>query len=184
MYNLYAMIIGLVGFYCSGKDTIAEYLVKKKGFSHYSLSGILTEELKARGIKPTRDKLIKSGNGLRKKSGHSILAKMALKKCAGDGDYVISSIRHPAEVEELSERKDFYLVDVKAPAKLRFRRMLERKREGDPLTFEDFLEYEKSESRKNGSGQQLEVCKKIATRTINNAGSIKVLRSKIDKLLA
>jgi len=177
------MIIGLTGFYCSGKDTVAEYLVKEKGFVHYSLSDILREELRRRKLKPTRDNLIKIGNHLREKFGYSILAKKILEKCTENRNYVISSIRHPAEIEELKKRNDFYLVNVKAPAKLRFKRMLERKREGDVKTFKDFLKYEKIESQKNGSGQQLEMCKKLAFKTINNSGSKKDLYSKVDNLL-
>ena len=177
------MIVGLTGFYCSGKDTIAEYLVKEKGFIHYSLSDILRDVLRRKGVKPTRDNLIKIGNKLREKFGNSFLAKKVLEKCTDNKNYVISSIRHPAEIEEFEKRNDFYLVNVKAPAKLRFKRMLERKREGDVKTFDAFLRYEKTESQKNGSSQQLEMCKKLAFKTINNSGSKKDLYSKVDNLL-
>lgn len=178
------MIIGITGSYCSGKDTVAEYLVKKHNFIHYSLSDILREELKRKDKKLTRDNLIKIGNTLREKFGYSILAKKVLEKCVENKNYVISSIRHPAEIEELKKRKDFYLIDIKAPAKLRFKRMLKRNRYGDVKTFKDFLKYEKLESQKNGCGQQLELCKKKAIKSINNTGNIKNLYSKVDKLLA
>ncbi len=177
------MIIGLTGFYCSGKDVIAEYLVKRKGFIHYSLSDILREELKKTGKELTRDNLIKFGNEFREKFGNEILAKKILEKCDENKNYVISSIRHPAEVEELKKRKDFYLVNVIAPARLRFKRMLKRNRKGDVKTFKEFLKYEKLESQKDGSGQQLEVCKKMAVKTINNNETIKKLYSEIDKML-
>ena len=58
------MIIGLTGANASGKGEAAGYL-KSKGFAYYSLSDILREEAKLRGIEPSRENLIKLGNELR-----------------------------------------------------------------------------------------------------------------------
>ena len=73
------MIIGVTGAYSSGKDTVAEIIIKS-GFSHISLSDILRDELKKEEKKITRDDLINGGNKLREKYGPNILAKKALEK--------------------------------------------------------------------------------------------------------
>jgi dephospho-CoA kinase len=178
------MIIGLTGSYCSGKDTLAEYLVNKKNFLHLSLSDELRKVLKSKHIEPTRENLIRTGTELREKEGNGILAKMVLKEILGNINYIVTSIRHPAEIETLKERKDFILVNVDAPAKVRFERMKNRNRPGDPETFEKFIEMEKRESNDEGSGQQLQKCRKLAEiNFINDTDSLKELYKKIDVLL-
>jgi dephospho-CoA kinase len=178
------MIIGLTGPYCSGKDTVAEYLVRKKGFIHRSLSDELRKELVRRGIPTTREDLIAVGTELRQTQGNDVLARRVIEDCGGDRDYVITSIRHPSEVEHLSRRGDFYLVNVDAPAKVRFRRMKHRDRPGDPETFEKFVELENKESQTAGSGQQLTKVASLASVTfVNDAVTAEELQAKIDRLL-
>ena len=43
------MIVGITGFFCAGKDTMAAML-QQKGFNHISLSDIIREELSSRSI--------------------------------------------------------------------------------------------------------------------------------------
>ncbi len=178
------MIIGLTGSYCSGKDTVAEYLLNKRGFLHFSLSDELRKVLKSKNIEPTRENLIRIGTELRTKEGNGILAKMALEKMKGESDYIVTSIRHPSEVEELKKNKTFTLINVDAPAELRFERMKKRNRKGDPETFKEFLEMEKRESQCSGSGQQLKKTAELAeTNFINDSSSLPELYKKIDSLL-
>jgi len=177
------MIIGLTGSYCSGKDTVADYLVSKKGFSHISLSDIIRQELKKAGIKPTRENLIKNGTRIRQEKGDGYLAEKALTEIACSKDYIITSIRHPAEIAELKKKSDFRLIFVDAPSKLRFERMQKRKRVGDPQTFAQFVTFENLESKRTGSGQQLQKCAALADINIQNAGKLASLKAKIDNLL-
>ena len=74
------MIIGLTGSYCSGKDTVADYLVNKKGFSHISLSDIIRQELQKAGIEPTRENLINNGKESDRKKAMVTLQKKLLPK--------------------------------------------------------------------------------------------------------
>lgn len=178
------MIIGLTGSFCSGKDTIADYLVRKKRFLHHSLSDELRDELKTMGIKPLRENLIKIGTRLRHKAGNGILAKRVMKKLGEGRDYVITSIRHSAEIRELKKNKNFHLINVDAPARVRFGRMLNRNRPGDPRTFKKFLKLEKIESTTKGSGQQLCRCAKLADiNFVNDCKSLVLLHKNIDALL-
>ncbi len=178
------MIIGLTGSYCSGKDTVADYIVKKHAFGHYSLSDIIREVMIKEGIDTTRENLISFGTKLRADNGNGILAKKALEKMEEGENYCITSIRHPDEVNELRKRKDFILVNVDAPVNIRFARMQSRKRPGDPKTLEKFIELEKRESQSQGSGQQLAKTAEMADITfINDSDSLDALHNSVDALL-
>jgi dephospho-CoA kinase len=178
------MIIGLTGTYASGKDTVAEYLEKTMNFEHFSLSDELRRELEKRGIPPLREKLIEVGTELRQREGNSTLAKRALMNFKPGRNYVVTSIRHPAEIEELKKHGDFFMANVDAPAELRFRRIQNRRRRGDPETLEKLLEMEKLESQTSGSGQQLGECMKKADYTlVNDDGSLEGLYSRIESMV-
>jgi len=97
------IIVAVTGFYQSGKDTMADYLIKK-GFFHISLSDILREECKKRKKYRGRDDLIKMGNELRLKHGNGVLAKIALKRAKNKEKIVISSVRNVGEVKELRKK--------------------------------------------------------------------------------
>jgi dCMP deaminase len=179
------MIIGLTGMYCSGKDSVAEYLANKYGFIHSSLSDRIRDELERRGEDVTRDSLIKTANELREKFGHGILAERTLAKLAGkEGDYVISSIRHPAEAKELKKNSKFFLVEVRAPLKTRFERIRERNRENDPKTLAELKEKEQLESQESGPGQQLTNVIKMADCVVMNDRTLAELHKKLDRLVA
>ena len=176
------MLIGLTGLYCAGKDTAAEYFVKK-GFLHISLSDILREELTKRGKPITRESLIAFGNELRSLFGAGILAELALRRVDAGKKYIVSSIRNPLEVDVLKQRHDFILVEVVAPLKVRFQRMRERSRENDPSTLAEMVAKEKREQSSNPSEQQLhKVIERASVKVLNDSTSDK-LYAKLDKFL-
>lgn len=176
------MIIGLTGANASGKGEAAEYL-KSKGFEYYSLSDILREEARLKGIAPSRENLIRLGNELRKKNGPSVLADLAIKKAPVKKDYVIDSIRNPFEIKALKKLKGFTLLGIDAPVELRFKRIVARKRPGDPKTLEEFKEKEKRENIASDTNQQLDYCLKLADKLILNDSTIENLHKKIDLVL-
>lgn len=178
------MILGLTGFYCSGKDTVADYISKKHRYIHFSLSDVIRDIMKEARIEPTRENLIVFGTKLREKDGNGVLAKKVLEKIKDGGEYCITSIRHSQEVNEFKKRSDFILVNVDAPQDVRFRRMQKRKRPGDPKTLEKFIELEKKECQTSGSGQQLRKTGNMADITfINDSNDITTLEATVDKFL-
>ncbi|MDR2666421.1 MAG: AAA family ATPase [Endomicrobium sp.] len=178
------MIIGLTGLYCSGKDTIAEYMSREYGYIHYSLSDVIREMMRGLGIEFIRENFIVFGTGLREKNGNEILVKKILEKIALDGKYCITSIRHPDEVNELRKIKDFVLVNINSPQFLRFKRMQNRKRLGDPDTIEKFIELEDKESQLEGSGQQLKRVADMADINFtNDSNDTRALEVAVEKLL-
>ena len=177
------MIIGLSGKNCSGKDTVANYLVSK-GFISLSLSDAIRDDLKLQGKPLTRENLIAQGNFIRKKFGENELAKRIMRKIDRSKNYVIVSIRNPNEAFELASYSNFYLVDVSSDQNMRFERMKSRLRESDPITFEKFCELEAQESSNpDPASQQLDKVSKLANFSIENNSSLNDLHSKIDSLL-
>ncbi|MBU0532235.1 AAA family ATPase [Candidatus Micrarchaeota archaeon] len=178
------MIIGLTGENCAGKSTVAEYL-KKKSFYYFSLSDVIREELKAEGKAVTREKLIVKGNELREHSGPGVLGRKIAEKIQEDKNYVVDSIRNPAEVEELKKSGRFFLFYITAPAEVRFERVKARQREEDPQTYDAFIEIEKLEMKnEEKTKQNLKDTFVLAERTIVNDGSLRELQDKIDIALA
>jgi dCMP deaminase len=179
------VIIGLTSFLGAGKTTVGDYLVKK-GFVFYSLSDVIREEIKSRGLEITRERLVEFGNGLRRKYGNSVLADRIIAKIKQEPgkNYVIDSIRNPAEIEALRKQENFKLIFIDAPLELRFKRIKKRKREKDPITFEDFKKAEEKEMEsKDSANQQLLECKGTSNIVIVNDSSLKALHKKINNLI-
>jgi dCMP deaminase len=130
-------LVGLTGPFAAGKGFVAE-LLQERGFSYYSLSDVLREELRTRELEETRENLIDLGNQLRSDRGEGALADILAERVGGlEKDIIIDSIRNPAEVDSLRGLEGFILVAVDAHRNLRYRRILERGREGDAKTVEE-----------------------------------------------
>lgn len=180
------MIIGLTSFIGAGKTTVGDYFVKQ-GFVFYSLSDVIREEIRNRGQEITRERLVEVGNELRKKFGSSVLADRIIEKInkKSGKNYVVDSIRNPAEIKALRKLNGFKLFFIDAPIELRFKRIKKRKREKDPGSFEDFKKAEQREMQsKDSSNQQLLKCRQMADAIIINDSTVKALYKKIDKLVA
>ncbi len=177
------MIIGLTGKNGSGKGEVARFL-KERGFEYYSLSDVLRDELKKKKKPVTRDNLITTGNKLRQTHGPDILAKRILEKIEIDRNYVIDSVRHPAEAQALKSRDRFALLNVTASAEARFKRLKKRRREHDPKTLKEFLKLEQLEAKsKVKSDQQLDQTLKLADYEIDNSSSLEDLHQAIAKIV-
>lgn len=177
--------IGVTGKFCCGKDSFANFLVEKKGFKHISLSDILREGLRTEGIEPTRETLQKYGTKLRELEGNAVLAKKTLEKVNETDNYVITSIRNPLEVKELSHSGNFVLVMVDSPDQIRFDRMISRgRKESEPSTLEEFQAAEKKELESdNPSSQQINACLEMAQVNIVNDGTLEEFEELIDSSL-
>ena len=177
------MIIGLTGRNGSGKGEAVRFLQHKSFYPH-SLSDVIREEVRVRGMEITRERLIEVGTELRSQGGTSVLAERVLKKIEPDKNYVIDSFRHPDEVKAFRLRPDFRLLRVDATAEVRFQRVRDRGRERDATTVEEFLELEsREEAAVDWHGQQLIAVEEIADFTISNNGSLGQLQDQISDLL-
>ncbi|MBS3105951.1 AAA family ATPase [Candidatus Woesearchaeota archaeon] len=176
------MIIGLTGKNAAGKGELAKH-IQSKGFAYFSLSDALREEATKRGLGHSRDTLINLGNELRKKFGNGILAKRISEKIkkSAKKDFVIDSIRNPGEIEELRKNKGFLLIGVVTGQKIRFQRLLKRRRIGDAATFEEFRKQEDRENNDEASGQQLDKCLELADKHISSNGTIDEANKEFDE---
>ncbi|MCC6773772.1 MAG: AAA family ATPase [Gemmatimonadaceae bacterium] len=166
------IIIGLTGRNAGGKTTAGEVLATK-GFTYVSLSDVIREEAKQRGLSAVRENLIALGNELRERHGPSALATLTVAKMQSDRNYVVDSIRHPAEVEALKKAGPFTLFHIFAPLEARFARSVARARDGDALTLQDFIRQEEREfASSNAAAQQLLETERLANRTIENSGTV------------
>jgi len=179
-----SIIIGLTGENCAGKGTVADYLVKK-GFYYYSLSDIIREELANEGREITREALIAKGNELRRNFGADVLAKRTIGKLLPDRNYVVDSIRNPAEAKSLLATGKMTLVYITSSPERRFERMKARRREGDPRSFEAFKIIDAREiDSKDEYGQKLAEVFALATKKITNEADFKELYADADELLS
>lgn len=176
------MLIGLTGPNAGGKGEVARDLLDR-GFDYHSLSDAIRDEIRARGQELSRESLIAVGNELREQHGPAVLAQRILRKVDPDGNSVIDSIRNPAEVDALRHSGHFRLVLVTADTKKRFERIAKRNREGDPGTYERFLELDAREARGGSHAQNLEGVAALADHTLANDGSLEELKENVDRLL-
>jgi dCMP deaminase len=177
------MLIGLTGRNAAGKGEVAKYL-QTKSFYYYSLSDAIREELRTRKQVVSRDSLIQVGNELRQRFGPSVLADRIIELTQPDRNYVIDSIRNPAEVASLRKAcKEFKLIRVDAPVQTRFERTVARRRENDPMTFEAFVALDNREATGDPTSQNLDEVERLADEVLINDASLEELRPKIDVMV-
>ncbi len=166
------MIIGLIGKNGAGKGEVAK-LLQQIGYYYYSLSDLVREEVRARGLEVTRDNLIPAGNELRQQYGPGVLAERTLERLEPDKNYVIDSIRNPFEVKALKKRPNFRLLKVTADEATRFQRVKERGRESDPQTLDEFRRLEALETTTDDpTKQQLTETEALADAAVENSATI------------
>ncbi len=179
------MILGLSGPYGAGKGEVMAYL-ESRSFYALSLSDVLRDELRERGLEESRERMIEVGTQLRERYGPGALAVRLLDKLAPDRNYVVDSVRHPAEVETLREAHgDFKLVWVDADMETRLERLKGRARPGDPETLERLKELEGRErGGENAAGQQMAAVQALADFTLRNDGGKEELHKAIQTILS
>jgi dCMP deaminase len=178
------MILGVSGLNGSGKGEVVRFL-EERSFYPLSLSDVIRQELARQGVEETRERMIEAGRVLRRAEGEGALAIRLADQLASDRNYVIDSVRHPAEVQELRQRtSSFKLVWVEAPDEVRIERIRARGRSGDPTTLEALLELEGRElGSDEPAAQPLLAVEALADFRVSNAGSIDELRQSVHQIL-
>lgn len=178
------MIIGITGKNGCGKGEVAGFLMES-GYEYHSLSDLLRDELLSRGKETSRENLIAIGNEFRAAHGAGALAELVLQRIGIDAHAVVDSIRNPFEVEVLRRRrKDFHLLSIEASPEIRFKRTLLRDREGDPKTYEEFLDVEAREaSTSDPTTQQMDRTAEMADAVVYNNGTVEDLREQVRQVV-
>lgn len=167
---------------CAGKDEFAKILARK-GFKALGMSSICKEMMEEKKLKIDRESMRTFSTEMRNRYGNGIFAKhMADKIMRMRGKNIaVSGIRGEAEIDELKKRigKKLITVWIDARAGIRFKRMMKRKRDNDPIDLKGFRKRDRIEA----SWGLLDV-RKHADIIIANEGTIPDLRKSALLLLS
>jgi dCMP deaminase len=179
------MIIGITGMLGAGKGTVADYLVKQRGFKHLSVRAFLTEEILKRRLDVNRDNMVFVANDLREKYGPGYIAEQLYEVAVkGGGDYVIESLRSVGEVEALRNKGEFILFGVDANIETRYARIVERGSSTDSVSFDEFVSQEEREAAQlDPTKGNLRKCIEIADHKFMNDWTIEELHGKVGAVL-
>ncbi len=178
------MILGVSGLNGAGKGEVVRFLEARSFYAH-SLSDVIRDELRERGLEESRELMIETGNAIRAADGPGGLAKRLAARLVSDRNYVIDSVRHPAEVELLRALTGrFRLIWVDADEAVRLERIRARARSGDPTTLEDLRRLEGAElGSDDPSTQQLLAVRELAEFSVDNAGNLDDLHETLQEIL-
>ena len=179
------IIIGITGTLGAGKGTIVDFLVKEKGFTHYSVRGFLVDEIKRQNLEVNRDSMTSVANQLRTQNSPSFIIDQLYKQAAEQGENcVIESIRTEGEINSLRKKDNFYLLAVDADQDIRYHRIQIRKSSTDDVTKETFVQNEQREFESTDPNKQnLKRCIELADFVLMNDGSLSDLSLQIEKIM-
>jgi dCMP deaminase len=178
------MILGVSGLNGAGKGEVVSYL-EARSFYGYSLSDVIRDELRERGVEESREQMIETGNAIRSALGPGGLALRLADRLLPDRNYVVDSVRHPEEVAVLRARTSrFKLIWIAADEAVRLERIRTRGRSGDPASREELRRLEGLElGSDDPSAQQLLAVRDLADVTIDNDGTLDELHASVQEAL-
>ncbi|MCA9362134.1 AAA family ATPase [Candidatus Kaiserbacteria bacterium] len=178
------MIIGITGSIGAGKGLAASYLVKEKGFQHFSARALITDEVERRGLPVNRDTMTNTANEMRAAGGPAYLfEKLVAAAEAAGGDVVIESVRAIAEVEYLKAHGGVLLA-IDADPEVRYERIVNRGSETDHVTLAQWQAQEAREMHSDDpTKQNVSAVIALADHVIMNTESVESLQAKLDEFL-
>lgn len=158
-------IIGISGTNGSGKDTIGHMLSERHNFLFVSVTDLLRDEARKRGVPVEREVLRTISAEWRRVGGLGVLVDKAVALFKEHGDkyqgLVMASMRNPGEADRIHELKGI-LVWIDADPRIRYDRIqanaFNRGRAAeDTKTFEQFLDEEEAEMKSSGDAATLDM---------------------------
>jgi cytidylate kinase len=147
-------LIGIAGTDGSGKDSLGHFLRDEYNWYFISVTDLLRDEARSRGMPLSRGTLKIISAEWRKKEGLGVLVDHALKEYKSlDKKYsglAMASLRNPGEVARIHELGG-QVAWLDAPIKLRYQRAVARNKGAeDQITFEEFQAEEEEQMRHKG----------------------------------
>jgi dephospho-CoA kinase len=155
-------ILGIAGTNGSGKDSLGELLAEKHGFLFVSMTDMLRDELKRRGLPPAREHMRNLSAEWRRQSGLGVLVDKAYEVFKASGNSIglaAASLRNPGEVTRIHELGG-KVVWVDADPKIRYARVQNRgghRSVDDQKTYDQFLADEEAEMHPSGDEATLNI---------------------------
>lgn len=185
--RIYMKVIGLTGTIGSGKEFVKNVIKKRFDCYDVLLSGAIMNMSKKKDI--SRKDLQDMGDQLRQKYGTFVLAKVSTEFMPRDKPVmIVDGIRNPGEAEWLRKtyKSDFVLVGIDAPQQVRFQRVQQRNRPGDPKTMEEF---DVIDRRDHGEGepdygQHVKKCLGMADVVVYNDGNEAEVEAKMQEVFS
>ncbi|MFP3143903.1 MAG: AAA family ATPase [Caldisphaera sp.] len=176
------LAIAITGMPGSGKSIVAEKIAEKIDAELFIMGDLVREEAKRRGMELTIENIENLATQLRKEYGKTAVAKLLLKNLESKKEkfIVIDGIRGIEELKELKTANDFdiCLVSVHASPLTRYKRLKNRKREGNDISWEEFS-FRDKKNLEYGIGNVIAVSDFI----IINESNLKELEDKINKVV-
>lgn len=179
MERFVIMLAGLPG---SGKTIVADYLVRK-GFERLVMGDVVRNRLLKKGLPVTRETMMNEAKLIRKDLGPAGVAELLVKEIEEKNlrpPMVIDGLRSIDEARVIVNKVSgcHFLVYIHSSPKKRFQRLTSRGREGDPISWEDFLRRDIEEISFG-----LSILAIVASHIILNEGPIDKLYQQVDEML-
>lgn len=187
------IIVGVTSTIAAGRTTAVSHLVERHGFSWFSLANILKNEAIKLGIPTLRTRMQELGTDLREIRGDEYLAARLRQgrkwQATKSMIVVVDSFKNTAEVEEFRKQKHFTLLGIDAPRTERWKRVKLRRRQGDPTTYEEFLEQDAvdrglKEAPRSPHSQEVDKLLEIADKVLINDGEVSDFLDEVDRFVA
>jgi len=177
-------VIGLIGTIGAGKDTVSDYIQEKYGYNVITMGDIVRGIAKERGVEANRENLTNIQKEHIEKFGDNFFINKVIETIKSNNweKSIINGIRRPmdSKISKGEFGDDMKLVLVDADLKIRFNRLQNRGRVGDPKTMEEFHRQEQSEFERFDFKKTLD----SVDHTIENNGSLEDLNNNIEKLFS
>jgi dephospho-CoA kinase len=162
------LVVGLSSFLGAGKDYIADILVEKYGFYKISVGDMTRDMLRRAGRRITREAEEKLTLDYMNKHGKNSMMELCYKKIISlhRRRFVIPSIRYPNDFRFYKKRfgNNFINIFIYASSKERYARMIRRKRDDTPSSYNAFVRQDTAQQTR----YNLKETKRISDFRINN----------------
>ena len=185
-------IVGIAGTNGSGKDTIGHILAEKYGWLFISVSDLLRDECRKRGLSVERENLRTISAEWRREGGLGVLIDKAVEIYKSTKEnyngLAVSSLRNPGETQRVNELGGIN-VWADADPRIRYERIQSAERgrgEEDNKTFEVFLAEQEAEMKPTGDAATLDMAsvRADADMEILNETTLSNLEAQVALLLS